>query len=139
MLVDHSTTSTIASLSVEDLGGWGATYTIFSATTESAAIESGYDSSNLSHKIMLYAETLAGPIGVVIRYLHAFEASIDLFQEGVESEDMKLEVMKNLTVVREERRRVKELCNGINQQIAHGVKGIGDVSFFGKKVPRVHK
>jgi hypothetical protein len=149
MVVDHRTTKTIASLSVEDLGGWGATYTLFTATSEEAAVDGGYESSDNTHKLMIYSadeqeeqssslssSSSAGPFGVVIRYLHIHEKSIDMpFEESssVEPEEMKAEVKKSLSIVREERNAMRERCDGINNQSVHCVKGIGDVSFFGSR------
>jgi len=68
MAVEMKTTATVASLSDEDLGGWGSAYTVFACRDEANARSAGYDSADASHHLLL-ADDVKVP-GVILRDLN---------------------------------------------------------------------
>ena len=68
MAVEMKTTATVASLSDEDLGGWGSVYTVFACRDEANARSAGYDSAEASHHLLL-AGNVKVP-GVILRDLN---------------------------------------------------------------------
>jgi hypothetical protein len=69
MAVEMKTTATVASLSDEDLGGWGSTYTVFACRDEANARSAGYDSTDASHHLLLAGD--AKVPGVILRDLNS--------------------------------------------------------------------
>ena len=67
MAVEMKTTATVASLSDEDLGGWGSAYTVFACRTEPNARQAGYDATDPSHHLLLSGDVELP--GVVLRDL----------------------------------------------------------------------
>lgn len=72
MSIDHRSTRTLASLTFEQLGGWGSEYEVYVTRTEAEAVCEGYDAKNPLHSLLVWEEDTMGPLGVVIRYLHYF-------------------------------------------------------------------
>lgn len=68
MAVEMKTTATVASLSDEDLGGWGSAYAIFACRDEANARRAGYDSTDASHHLLLAGHVKVP--GVVLRDLN---------------------------------------------------------------------
>ena len=68
MAVEMKTTATVASLSDEDLGGWGSAYTVFACRNEAEARNAGYDSADASHHLLLAGDVKVP--GVVLRDLN---------------------------------------------------------------------
>jgi len=67
MAVEMKTTATVASLSDEDLGGWGSVYTVFACRDEANARSAGYDPAEASHHLLL-AGDVKDP-GIILRDL----------------------------------------------------------------------
>jgi hypothetical protein len=72
MTVDKKTTRTIQSLTFEQLGGWGAPFTLFVSRTIDVALTFGYDPADSQHKLLLWGND-SRQCGVVLRYIHYFE------------------------------------------------------------------
>ncbi len=68
MAVEMKTTATVASLSDEDLGGWGSVYTVFVCRDEANAPSAGYDSAEASHHLLLAGDVKVP--GVILRDLN---------------------------------------------------------------------
>jgi len=68
MAVEMKTTATVASLSDEDLGGWGSAYTVFACRNEANARSAGYDSTDASHHLLLAGDVKVP--GVILRDLN---------------------------------------------------------------------
>lgn len=68
MAVEMKTTATVASLSDEDLGGWGSAYSIFACRDEANAQSAGYDAKDPSHHLLLAGDVKLP--GVVLRDLN---------------------------------------------------------------------
>jgi hypothetical protein len=62
------TTATVASLSDEDLGGWGSTYTVFACRDEADARRAGYDATDASNHLLLAGDVKVP--GVILRDLN---------------------------------------------------------------------
>ena len=68
MAVEMKTTATVASLSDEDLGGWGRIYTVFACRDEANARSAGYDSEEASHHLLLAGDVKVP--GIILRDLN---------------------------------------------------------------------
>jgi hypothetical protein len=68
MAVEMKTTATVASLSDEDLGGWGSAYTVFACRDEADARRAGYDAPDASHHLLLAGDVKVP--GVILRDLN---------------------------------------------------------------------
>jgi len=68
MAVEMATTATVASLSDEDLGGWGSAYTVFNCRDETNARSAGFDPADASHHLLLAGDVKVP--GVVLRDLN---------------------------------------------------------------------
>jgi len=68
MAVEMKTTATVASLSDEDLGGWGSAYAVFACRDEENALTAGYDSADESHHLLLAGKVKVP--GVILRDLN---------------------------------------------------------------------
>lgn len=68
MAVEMKTTATVASLSDEDLGGWGSAYTVFACRDETNARNAGYDPAETSHHLLLAGDVKVP--GVILRDLN---------------------------------------------------------------------
>jgi hypothetical protein len=68
MAVEMKTTATVASLSDEDLGGWGSAYTVFACRDEADARRAGYDVADASNHLLLAGDVKVP--GVILRDLN---------------------------------------------------------------------
>ncbi|NQZ99376.1 MAG: hypothetical protein HRU01_22950 [Myxococcales bacterium] len=68
MAVEMKSTATVASLSDEDLGGWGSAYTVFACRDEADARGAGYDAADASHHLLLAGDVKVP--GVILRDLN---------------------------------------------------------------------
>ncbi len=68
MAVEMKTTATVASLSDEDLGGWGSAYIVFACRDEANARSAGYDSADASHHLLVAGDVKVP--GVILRDLN---------------------------------------------------------------------
>ena len=75
MAIDYHTTNTVSSMTFEHLGGWGAAYKVFAFRTLLEAQRSGYDDKDKTHKFFEWGTVIKGPLSIVLRYLHYFEAN----------------------------------------------------------------
>jgi hypothetical protein len=119
MGIDHRSTRTLASVTFEQLGGWGSSYAVYLARTEKEAVSGGYDACNPLHSLLLWEEDTVGPLGVVIRYLHYFH---DIGRQG------------GLTVGEVERARTERnaliALDGNPSKPVPNIPGLGKVEYF---------
>eukprot|EP00947_MAST-08B_sp_MAST-8B-sp1_P001161 g1161.t1 len=83
MAVSHATTETTDTLTMEALGGWGSDFKLFVFRDAASARKAGYDGAAPDHHKLLLWNDAERP-GVVLRYLHFFEATAGLSPTDVD-------------------------------------------------------